>query len=59
MGIFKHIVSSPLLKNTDIILFLNKCDLLQKKLNAGVRFNKYVVSYGEKPNTFEGTSTCE
>ncbi|KAF8909854.1 G-alpha-domain-containing protein [Mucidula mucida] len=57
MGIFKHIVSSPLLKNTDIILFLNKCDLLQKKLNAGVRFNKYVVSYGEKPNTFEGTST--
>lgn len=59
MAIYKNITSNPLLKNTDIILFLNKCDLLKKKLDAGTQFNKWVLSYGERPNTYEGTSACE
>jgi len=49
-------VSSPLLKNTSLILFLNKCDILKAKLDSGQQFNEYVVSYGDRPNTFEHCS---
>ncbi|KAJ6602208.1 guanine nucleotide-binding protein alpha-4 subunit [Mycena sp. CBHHK59/15] len=54
--LWKAIVSSPLLKDTSLILFLNKCDILKAKLASGQRFSEYVVSYGEKPNDFENTS---
>ncbi|KAJ7666645.1 guanine nucleotide binding protein, alpha subunit [Mycena polygramma] len=54
--LWKIVVSSPLLKNTGLILFLNKCDLLKAKLAAGIKFNDYVLSYGNKPNDFENTS---
>ncbi|KIY71108.1 guanine nucleotide binding protein, alpha subunit [Cylindrobasidium torrendii FP15055 ss-10] len=56
MTLYKSIVSNALLKNTDIILFLNKCDILRKKLETGIQFNKWVISYGDRPNTFEDTS---
>ncbi|KAF9476380.1 guanine nucleotide-binding protein alpha-4 subunit [Pholiota conissans] len=55
--LWKHIVSNPLLKNTQIVLFLNKVDLFKAKLQAGIRFGHYVVSYGERPNDYESTST--
>ncbi|KAJ6558485.1 guanine nucleotide binding protein, alpha subunit [Mycena vulgaris] len=54
--LWKAIVSSPLLKDTSIILFLNKCDILKAKLAAGQKFNEYVVSYGDRANDFEHTS---
>jgi len=54
--LWKTIVSSPLLKNTSLILFLNKCDILKAKLDSGQQFNEYVVSYGDRPNTFEHCS---
>ncbi|KAJ7932073.1 guanine nucleotide-binding protein alpha-4 subunit [Mycena leptocephala] len=54
--LWKTIVSSPLLKETSLILFLNKCDLLKAKLQSGQKFNEYVVSYGDRPNDFEHTS---
>ncbi|KAJ6497806.1 guanine nucleotide binding protein, alpha subunit [Mycena sanguinolenta] len=54
--LWKTIVSSPLLKDTSLILFLNKCDILKAKLESGQRFNEYVVSYGDRPNDFEHCS---
>lgn len=33
-------------------LFLNKCDLLKRKLEAGVRLRKYVTGYGDRMNEY-------
>ena len=57
--LWKAIVSNPLLKKTSLVLFLNKCDILQAKLESGVRLADYVVSYGDRPNDFESVSNCE
>ncbi|KAL0956245.1 hypothetical protein HGRIS_002399 [Hohenbuehelia grisea] len=54
--LWKAVVSNPLLKKTNIILFLNKCDMLRAKVASGIQFSKYVVSYGERPNDFGSTS---
>jgi hypothetical protein len=53
------IVSNKLLKHTNLILFLNKIDILKTKLAAGIMLNKFVVSYGERPNDFDHASVCE
>jgi len=39
--------------------FLTKVDLLKKKLESGVQFNRYVVSYGDRPNDVRSVITCE
>jgi guanine nucleotide-binding protein alpha-1 subunit len=57
--IWSQIVSNQLLKDTELILFLNKCDILRGKLESGIRFREYVVSYGSRPNDFESASSCE
>ncbi|RDB24779.1 Guanine nucleotide-binding protein alpha-4 subunit [Hypsizygus marmoreus] len=54
--LWKAVVSNRLLKNTELMLFLNKIDILKAKLAAGVAFGHYVVSYGDRPNDFESTS---
>jgi guanine nucleotide-binding protein subunit alpha len=54
--LWKHIISNPLLKETQIVLFLNKIDLFKAKLQSGIRLGHYVVSYGERPNNYESTS---
>ena len=40
-------------------VFLNKCDILEAKLNSGIRFAKYVRSYGDRENSFSAVSKCE
>ena len=52
-------ISNPLLKKAQTVLFLNKVDLLRVKLEAGVSFGHYVVSYATKPNDYGSVSTCE
>ncbi|ELU38307.1 G-alpha domain-containing protein [Rhizoctonia solani AG-1 IA] len=42
--------------DVNIVLFLNKCDLLKKKLASGIKVSKYVTSYGERPNDYEAHS---
>ncbi|KAG2748662.1 G-alpha-domain-containing protein [Suillus brevipes Sb2] len=54
--LWKAIVSNPLLKKTELILFLNKCDILRSKLASGIRLADYIVSYGSRPNDFESAS---
>ena len=54
--IWTSICSNKLLKDTNIILFLNKCDIMKQKLGDGIRLKDYVVSYGERKNDFETAS---
>ncbi|KAH9830772.1 G-protein alpha subunit [Rhodofomes roseus] len=48
--IWKAVCSSTLLAKVQLILFLNKCDLLEKKIQRGVQVSQYVTSYGTRPN---------
>jgi len=49
-------VSNKLLANTNIILFLNKIDIMKSKLESGIQFVDYVNSYGKRPNDLENAS---
>ncbi|THH19159.1 hypothetical protein EW146_g1961 [Bondarzewia mesenterica] len=48
--LWRTLCSLRLLTKTQIILFLNKCDLLERKLHAGVQVREHVPSYGDRPN---------
>ncbi|KAF4616573.1 hypothetical protein D9613_008941 [Agrocybe pediades] len=48
--LWRTVCSSKLLSKTTLILFLNKCDLLKRKLKMGVQVKKYLPSYGDRPN---------
>ncbi|KAH9474745.1 Guanine nucleotide-binding protein alpha-4 subunit [Psilocybe cubensis] len=48
--LWTSICSSKLLSKTQLILFLNKCDLLRRKLKRGVKVNHYLPSFGDRPN---------
>lgn len=48
--LWTSICSSKLLARTQLILFLNKCDLLRRKLKRGVKVNAFLPSYGDRPN---------
>ncbi|KAJ7056220.1 guanine nucleotide binding protein, alpha subunit [Mycena amicta] len=54
--LWKAVCSNKLLANVDLVLFLNKCDILERKLNAGVRLVRYVRSYADRENSFEAVS---
>ncbi|KAF7969981.1 hypothetical protein HWV62_25472, partial [Athelia sp. TMB] len=56
--LWKSIVRNPLLKNTNLVLFLNKCDILKAKLSSGIKMADYVMSYGDRPNDFDSASAC-
>ncbi|KAF8348185.1 guanine nucleotide-binding protein alpha-4 subunit [Amanita rubescens] len=51
--LWKSVVSNALLKDTEIVLFLNKIDIMKAKLRAGIRFGDFVISYGHRSNEFE------
>jgi guanine nucleotide-binding protein subunit alpha len=57
--LWKDICSNRLLANVELVLFLNKCDILEAKLNAGIRLAKYVRSYGDRENDVESVTKCE
>ncbi|KAF8079167.1 guanine nucleotide binding protein, alpha subunit [Lyophyllum atratum] len=54
--LWRSVVSNKLLANVSIVLFLNKCDLLQAKLEAGVRLNQHMVNYGSRANDYVSVS---
>ncbi|EGO25997.1 hypothetical protein SERLADRAFT_466917 [Serpula lacrymans var. lacrymans S7.9] len=56
LQLFTAICSNKLLKNSHLVLLLNKADLLKKKLQDGVHVRKYITSYGDRPNTYEEVS---
>ncbi|EIN14248.1 G-alpha-domain-containing protein [Punctularia strigosozonata HHB-11173 SS5] len=54
--LWKAVVANKLMQNVNIILFLNKCDLLQKKLASGVKLSRYMSGYGNRPNDYESVA---
>ncbi|KAL1731550.1 guanine nucleotide binding protein, alpha subunit [Schizophyllum commune] len=48
--LWQSICSTKLLARTQLIMFLNKTDLLKRKLKQGVQVKKYLPSYGNRPN---------
>ncbi|OSD01266.1 G-alpha-domain-containing protein [Trametes coccinea BRFM310] len=54
--LWKAVCSTKLLAKVQLILFLNKCDLLEKKLARGVRVVDYIPTFGSKPNDLEHVS---
>ena len=56
--LWRAVAASRLLARTAIVLFLNKCDLLERKLRAGVRVRDFVHSYGDRPNDVEHAVKC-
>lgn len=58
MLLWKAICSNKLLANVDLVLFLNKCDILDAKLKSGIQLAKYVRSYGDRPNDLDTACKC-
>ncbi|KAI0044312.1 G-alpha-domain-containing protein [Auriscalpium vulgare] len=54
--LWKSVCSNKLLANVDLVLFLNKCDILQRKLESGIQLSRYVRSYGDRANDMETAS---
>ncbi|KAG6844212.1 hypothetical protein H0H87_008881, partial [Tephrocybe sp. NHM501043] len=48
--LWTSICQSKLLVKTQLILFLNKCDLLRRKLKRGIQVKTFLPSYGDRPN---------
>ena len=42
-----------------MLLFLNKCDILDKKLEAGIKLADYLSGYAGKPNETKPALNCE
>lgn len=57
--LWTSICSSKLLSRTQLILFLNKCDLLRRKLKRGVQVRQYLSSYGDRPNEVMAVVKCK
>ncbi|GBE86117.1 hypothetical protein SCP_0806410 [Sparassis crispa] len=53
ISLWREICGNGLLAKTTLILFLNKMDILQATLAAGIRVAKYVPSYGDQPNDIQ------
>ncbi|TFK67591.1 G-alpha-domain-containing protein [Pluteus cervinus] len=55
-NLWSSIVQNPLLRQTNLILFMNKIDIMRQKLANGVMLKDYVISYQDRPNDFENAS---
>jgi len=58
MHLWREICRNKLLINVNFILFLNKVDLLKKKLESGIQVNKYLTQY-KGANTVAEVCKCE
>lgn len=50
LQLWRTVCSSRILAKTQIILFLNKCDILRNKLQRGVSVKTHVPSFGDRKN---------
>jgi len=42
----------------ELVLFLNKCDILERKLARGVSMRRYISTYGDRANDMPTASKC-
>ncbi|KAJ7039852.1 guanine nucleotide binding protein, alpha subunit [Mycena alexandri] len=57
VNLWTTIVSNKLLADTNVILFLNKIDIMKSKLESGIKLVDYVNSYAKRPNDLESASS--
>lgn len=57
--LWKAVCSNKLLAKVELILFMNKCDILDRKLRSGIRLSKYLRSFGDRPNDLDTAQKCE
>ena len=57
--LWKSLCVHKLLKKAAFVLLLNKYDLLDAKLQSGIKFRDYVTSYKDRPNKTETVLHCE
>ncbi|KAI6037976.1 guanine nucleotide binding protein, alpha subunit [Pisolithus marmoratus] len=50
LQLWRTVCSSPILAKAQIIIFLNKCDLLHSKMKRGVSVRDYVPSFADRKN---------
>ncbi|TFY58737.1 hypothetical protein EVG20_g8040 [Dentipellis fragilis] len=48
--LWKAVCSSKLLSKLQLILFLNKCDVLHSKLQRGIEVRRFVPTFGDREN---------
>lgn len=48
-----------MLASVELILFLNKLDILDAKIKSGVQFADYVTSYKPRPNETKPVAKCD
>ncbi|KAF5380052.1 hypothetical protein D9615_006130 [Tricholomella constricta] len=58
LKLWQLICSNKLLASVELILFLNKLDILDRKLRSGVKFSNYVKSFAGKPNETKLVAKC-
>ncbi|KAF7341250.1 G-protein alpha subunit [Mycena venus] len=58
LELWREIVGNRLLAKTGLILLFSKRDVLRKHIDAGVKVNKYVPSYGDRPNDVVSVTKC-
>ena len=46
------------ISQVELILFLNKCDILARKLARGVPMKRYISTYGDRVNDMPTASKC-
>ncbi|KAF7312813.1 hypothetical protein MKEN_00964700 [Mycena kentingensis (nom. inval.)] len=56
LDLWTAITANKILQDTNIILFLNKIDIMQAKLDVGIRLADYYPAYGRRPNDFDSAS---
>ena len=57
--LWQTICGSKLLAKANMIVFLNKVDLLNLKLRSGVKIRQYLPSYGDRNNDTATMVRCE
>ena len=57
--LWTSICASKLLAKTQLILFLNKCDLLRRKLKRGIKVNQFLPSFGDRQNELMTVIKCK
>ena len=58
LDLWSALVSNKVLQKTNLILFLNKIDIMQAKLASGIRLADFLPAYGLRPNDFDSASRC-
>lgn len=57
--LWKAICSSKLLSRAILVLFLNKIDILERKIRSGIMVNRFLPSYGHRPNETNEVIKCK